>query len=110
MDLQASEQSMDNRDRPEFVPEWDVYRDANGKPVTIDDDQVRAIWHALAVVEAVREHEAYQSLWGNPRVDIYKSRLLGRMLCEGKPPTRTKPPVVWGGPDWSLLPGGDPFN
>ena len=36
----------------EYVPEWDVYRDDDGVPVTITDAQVRAVWHALRVVRA----------------------------------------------------------
>jgi hypothetical protein len=36
--------------------------------------------------------------------------LLGRMLVEGKPPTKTKPPLAMGGPAWELLPEGDPFT
>lgn len=93
----------------EFVPEWDVYRDDEGRPVTITAEQMRAIWHALRVVEQVRSHERYRSLWENPRADIYKSRLLGRILIQGRPPTRSRPPTLFVGPDWSALPGGDPF-
>jgi hypothetical protein len=59
--------------------------------------------------EQVRSHERYPSLWENPRADIYKSRLLGRILVQGCPPTRTRPPTVLAGPDWSVLPGDDPF-
>jgi hypothetical protein len=94
----------------EFNPDWDVYRDDNGRPVTITAEQVRAIWHAMRVVDAVRAHESHNSLWTNPKADIYKSRLLGRILVDGRPPTRTRPPLVYSGPDWSLLPGGDPFT
>jgi hypothetical protein len=93
----------------EFVPEWDVFRDDEGRPVTITAEQVQAIWHALSVVEKVRSHERYPSLWENPRADIYKSRLLGRILVQGRPPTRSRPPTLLAGPDWSALPGGDPF-
>jgi hypothetical protein len=93
----------------EFVPDWDVYRDDTGSPVTITADQIRAVWHALRVVEQVRSHERHTSLWKNPRAGIYKSRLLGRILVQGRPPTRTRPPTVLAGPDWSALPGGDPF-
>jgi hypothetical protein len=96
-------------DSPEFNPDWDVYRDLQGKAVTITEEQLDAIWHAIAVVGRVRATEKYQSLWSKPRPNLYKSRLLGRMLLDGKPPTRTKPPINLGGPAWSLLPGGDPF-
>ena len=94
----------------EFRPDWDVYRDDDGRPVTVTVEQVHAIWHTLRVVDDVRSHENYESLWANRRANIYKSRLLGRILVEGRPPTRTRPPVSLSGPDWSSLPGGDPFT
>jgi hypothetical protein len=95
---------------PEFVGEWDVYRDLDGNPVRLTVEQVRAIWHAINVVESVRSAENFESLWSHPYPNLAKSRLLGRMLVDGRPPTRTKPPRSWGGPDWSALPGGDPFG
>ncbi len=95
---------------PEFRAGWDVYRDADGNPVTITPQQSAAIWHAVSVVEDVRESEGQRSLWDGPGgVDLAKSRLLGRMLFQGLPPTRTRPPLNIGGPSWKLLPGGDPF-
>lgn len=89
--------------------EWDVFRDQQGKPVTINEDQLRAIWHAVSVVEQVRRSTGHQSLWDNPHPNLYKSRLLGRMLLDGLPPTTQLPPKVMGGPDWAGLPGGDPY-
>jgi len=94
---------------PELLEEWDVYRDVNGLPVRLTFDQVRAIWHAIDVVENVRRREGHPSLWDNPRPNLIKSRLLKRMLVDGRPPTRTRPPLTLGGPDWSALVGGDPF-
>ena len=105
---------------PQFVPEWDVYRDADGNPVTITWEQVRAVWHAVHVVEMVRQTEDHDSLFhirrpvdfrrnSQTEPELAKSRLLGRMLVHGLPPTRTRPPVVLGGPEWADLPGGDPF-
>jgi hypothetical protein len=76
---------------PEFVPEWNVYRDSSGQPVTITAQQVSAIWHAIHVVEEVRRSEGHQSLFAGPRNEMRKSRLLGRMLLSGLPPTRTRP-------------------
>jgi hypothetical protein len=95
----------------EYVPEWDVYRDASGMPVTITPEQCRAIWHAISVVEEVRYAEGCEPLTagGQANANLAKSRLLGRMLFDGRPPTRTRPPLAWGGPDWSALEGGDPF-
>lgn len=111
---------------PEFVADWDVFRDQDGKPVTITWEQVRAVWHAVHVVERVRRAEGHPSLWhirppnginqagfevssqGEP--ELAKSRLLGRMLVSGLPPTKTKPPPLEvGGPAWWALPDGDPF-
>jgi hypothetical protein len=97
-------------DNPEFNPDWDVYRNAKGEAVTLTKEQVEAIWRAIEVVGRVRRAEKYRPLWDNPRADLHKSRLLGRMLLDGKPPTRTKPPTRFAGPAWSLLPGGDPFG
>lgn len=95
---------------PEFDPTWDVLRDADGNPVTITEQQMSAIWHAVSVVELVRRHEGYGSMWGdNAQANLWKSRLLGRMVLDGKPPTRSKPPTELSGPCWWLLPGGDPF-
>lgn len=102
---------------PELVDGWDVFRTPDGKPVTITQQQVAAVLHAVQVVEAVRKAEGHRSLFyaagtkhpGSMYAEIYKSRLLGRMLMEGRPPTRTRPPVYLGGPAWELLPGGDPF-
>lgn len=93
----------------ETPPEWDVYRDKDGKPVTITEDQFRAIWHAISVVEMVRRSTGHQSLWDNPHPNLYKSRLLGRMLFDGLPPTKRLPPKAWGGPVWADLVGGDPY-
>jgi hypothetical protein len=98
------------RESPEFNHDWDVYRNWQVEAVTITEEQVGAIWHAITVVERVRRSEQCESMWRNPRPNLYKSRLLGGMLLDGKPPTRTKPPKQWGGPAWSLLPGGDPFS
>lgn len=91
---------------------WDVYRDANGKPVTITEDQMRAIWHAINVVDEVRRTEGCRSFdnqakAGNWRAEFWKSRLLGRMLLDGKPPYDEKPPTeiaacaywLWDQPD-----------
>jgi len=94
----------------EFVPEWDVARDEDGNCIKLTVEQVYAVWHAIRVVELVRESEHYESLWNRPNgINLYKSRLLGRMLVDGLPPTKTAPPESMGGPAWHLLPGGDPF-
>lgn len=94
----------------EFVSKWDVLRDANGNPITLTEEQVSAVWHAISVVEEVRRSTGYRSIWSdNAMANLWKSRLLGRMVINGKPPTRTKPPVEMGGPAWDGLPGGDPF-
>lgn len=91
---------------------WDVYRDRDGNPVTITEEQMNAIWHAVAVVRDVRSHEGCRSFddqarVGNWRAEFSKSRLLGRMLLDGKPPYDEKPPTecaacaywLWDDPD-----------
>lgn len=92
-------------DSPEFVPEWDVARDDNGNPITITPEQGHAVVRAMRVLAMVEEAEEGHT--AAPHYD--KSRLLGRMLYEGLPPTRTKPPFNFGAPWWPDLPGGDPF-
>jgi hypothetical protein len=87
-----------------------IYRDDEGNPITITVEQVRAIWRALDVVEEVRRHEHDESLWANPSPNVRKRRLLGRILVDGRPPTRCRPPSVLSGPNWSALRGGDPFS
>jgi hypothetical protein len=96
-------------DSGDFVLELDAARCGGGHPTTVTEDQVYAIWHAIHVVEAVRERERYDSLWSNPHPKLTKSRLL-RMLAEGPPPTRTERPLRDSGQDWSGLLGGDPFD
>jgi len=102
------------QENPEWVAEWDVYRDEHGRPVTITVEQSRAIWHAIRVADAVREKETGESFWQDGSVqaqaNLGKSRLLGRMLFEGKPPTKTSPPMADGGPAWWMMEGGDPFG
>ena len=83
----------------------DVYRDENGMPVTITEEQMHAIWHAAHVVEQVRREEGCSAIgepFGTPStgqwwVDLYKSRLLGRMLIDGRPPLDEKPAKWLGG-------------
>lgn len=98
---------------------WHPYRDANGKRVTLTDDQIRAVWHAIGIVRAVRAAEGYRDLFDDPRLaetvtssstELAKSRLLGRILVTGRGPTRDKPPLELSGPAWWLLPGGDPYG
>jgi len=65
---------------------WDVYRDVDGRPVVLTPDQVRAVWHAIRVVEAVRKAEHAEPIGREWQSDLFKSRLLGRLLVGGKPP------------------------
>ena len=89
----------------EFVPEWDVYRDEDGEPVTVTWAQARAVERAMQVLVKVEQQEG-----GSAKPHLSKSRLLGRMLFQGRPPTRTKPPHEMGACAWWRLPGGDPFE
>jgi hypothetical protein len=100
----------DTRRREQVQAFWDATL------VTVTLPQVLAIARALNVVDSVWRHENYGALWdrddlpdGANENDLIKSRLLGRLLLQGRPPTKTRPPTRWGGPEWSLLPGGDPF-
>lgn len=117
---------------PEFVPGWDVRRYDDGTPVTVPmaggscdrttpltDLQLDAVHRALQVWVSVCTSEGSAQaaaaarnlsdpdIWNQPNVG--KSRLLGRMLHQGVPPTRTRPPKEAAGPAWWLLPDGDPF-
>jgi hypothetical protein len=75
---------------------WDVFRDDEGNPVTLSEAQYRAIFHALDVVDEVRAAEGCEPIGGrsgtNWYPDVVKSRLLGRMLMDGRPPLDEKPP------------------
>lgn len=98
------------RDIPE---EWFPYRDQNGHVVTITEEQLWAIWHAIRVVDDVRLNEGHRRFFDEDSpggVELYKSRLLGRILLQGLPPTKSSPPIEMGGPAWWLLPGGDPWE
>jgi hypothetical protein len=126
------------RQHPEFVPEWDVLRDEAGDAITYGvlfehmfgtaitcsgapeptEAQLAAIRRAVDVWAMVcdstdsSQARAASVLgrydWNHP--NMQKSRLLGRMIHQGLPPTRTKPPIDVAGPAWWLLPGGDPFG
>lgn len=119
---EASSPLPDNPDypehgNPEFNPAWEVMRDSGGQPVTLTWEQVEAVWRAFSVWNAVvnqeqaeRKPDQRQNWIATNPANWMKSRLLGRMLVDGKPPTRTRPPVVAAEPRWDLLPGGDPFG
>lgn len=87
---------------------WDVYRDSTGAPVTITDEQMYAVFHALKTVDDVRRAEGCQTILDSIRqsgtfTEVYKSRLLGRMLIHGRPPLDEKPPHAWGACDYSAV-------
>jgi hypothetical protein len=85
----------------------DVLRDEYGKPITITEDQMRAIWHAIDVVNRIRRENDVPSLYDAPAgfaTEAYKSRLLGRILLYGRPPFDEKPPHAWGACDYSADP------
>lgn len=84
---------------------WDVMRDAAGNAITLTPEQVQAVWHAIYVVERVRASEGYDSLWTNPQPNLGKSRLLGRMLVDGRPPLAEKPPHWVAGCGYHLVEG-----
>lgn len=109
-DPAVSPQANEERDIPKG---WMPWTDKDGNAVTLTSDQIAAVQHAVMVVESVRRQEGYPSMFsdvGSPTANLFKSRLLGRLLEYGKPPTKSKPPSEWGGPAWWLLPGGDPWD
>jgi hypothetical protein len=82
--------------------DWDVYRDVMGRPVTITEDQARAIWRAVHVWMDVYRHEKGKyPEFGEP--NLAKSCLLGRMLFEGRPPLPEAPPLVMSAPAYWLV-------
>lgn len=87
----------------EIDPENDVYRDEQGNPVTIDKQQLQAIFRALDVVGRLRLVDPrFEGKLMNS-IDIRKSRLLGRMLLDGRPPLPEKPEEYLGAPGYHLV-------
>ena len=100
---------------------WDVYRDRMGAAVIVPEslcerprgltrEQLTAVRHAVKVWIDVRESTApgssYDSrdvTWG---IDMVKSRLLGRMIHEGKRPHDFPPPLRYGGGWWEVIEDG----
>lgn len=99
-------------------PEFDVYRNDLGQPVTITPQhcvgdakwrhqQFAAFLHAWTVrAELVRRHKtpAEARLMNDlSNVANYsKSCLMGRMLYDGLPPLTDPPPLVMAAPDYSV--------
>lgn len=81
-------------------PRWDVYRDENGEPVTVTPQQLRAIWHAIRVWREVVTAEGKAIPFDD--ASLSKSRLLGRLLLDGRPPLETPPPTWLGAPGYHL--------
>lgn len=100
-----------------YSTEWAPYKDALGQVVTLDPKlwlgpvtsmQLRAILHAVNIVDEVRRTQGRQHVYqgkphGEPvhcpplREDIpEKSRALGRLLIEGKPLFVDMPPYEMG--------------
>lgn len=86
------------------MPEWDVYRDKDGKPVTLTWEQVKAVWHAWHIWMQVvyKEHPEWPDYCNNP-INMEKSCLLGRMLIDGRPPLPEAPPLVMAAPAYHLV-------
>lgn len=88
-----------------YSAEWVPFRDKDGKVVTLSVEQVRAVLHAVRVVDNVRAtqprpgHEPDRPL----REDFpEKSRALGRLLLDGLPLFEDIPPYSWGASDYGL--------
>lgn len=80
---------------------WVPFYDAQGNPVTLTWEQVRAVFHCIEMVNDLRCTEPRQLNWPEtvmePTIDIaghpWKSRALGRLLIQGKPLFVDKPPL-----------------
>lgn len=84
------------------MPKHDVYRDADSNPVTLTENQVSAVWHAIHVRDLLMAAE--DKLGEDDSIfDLSKSRLLGRMLIDGRPPLDEKPPRWMGAPGYHLV-------
>jgi hypothetical protein len=111
---------------PDYGPhkQFDVLR-VLGKPVTITpahcageaewtEDQRRALLHAWGIRCVLVERHGRHGVRAKSRRDVEneitlinpanlsKSRLMGRMMYDGLPPLQDPPPVVGGGPDYSV--------
>lgn len=98
------------RPDPPSIPanRWDVYRDRDGKPVTVTPAQCAAIRHALQVYTEVCDAGGQgvfdsRTVLGILHFMNAKSALMGRMLYEGRPPLDLPPPTThMAAPAWHL--------
>jgi hypothetical protein len=81
--------------------EHDVYRNEAGEPVTITHEQYKAFWHAIRVWQEVARDDRGEPIKFN-EPNVAKSRLLGRMLIDGRPPLDEVPPRWFGAPGYHL--------
>lgn len=97
------------------MSQFDVYRDESGEPVTITEQQMYAVWHAFETVNKIRRDNDMRTLdgftadgsqSGSIRIEASKSRLLGRMLFEGKAPLQDPPPNFLSGGWWEVVEEG----
>lgn len=92
----ATTRDLPHPHHPRAIP----FRDNDGHVVTITQLQMRAIQHALvAWADVCRAEGSTQAEaafkgggWGLP-ANVAKSRALGRLLIEGKPLFKDKPPM-----------------
>lgn len=98
--------------RPTEDPYLQPYRDPEtGQVVTLTPAQCAAVQHAFSVYNRVVQIELDKHSNPNPAFDVAhayflatvsKSRLMGRLLYDGLPPLVDAPPIVDGGPDYSV--------
>lgn len=96
-----------------MIVEWDILRDDEGNPVTITPLQMEAVWRVIRVWGQVCRKEESHQADGAPGADyleaaqihanMAKSRLLGRMLIDGRPPLEEKPPHIMGACGYHLV-------
>lgn len=91
------------------MSKYSVYRDKDGNPVTITEEQCAAIRHAARTWAKVTRDSGYSAAgWIEELSDmlnganVSKSCLLNRMLYQGKDPLDDPPPTVMSAPAYYL--------
>ncbi len=81
---------------------WDLLKDADGSVVVLTTLQVRAVWNAIEIWQEVCRKELGEAL-PFTAANLAKSRLLGRLLLDGRPPLAEAPPRYLGAGGYHLV-------
>ncbi len=81
---------------------WDLQKNADGSAAVLTPLQVRAVWRAIEVWQDVCRKELGEAL-PFTSANLAKSRLLGRMLVDGRPPLPEAPPRYLGARGYHLV-------